>query len=282
MATLSRVWLTFLVFLFLVPPVVADTLRVTIVSDIIENGKPKDKDTEIISIDGDKKVRLEFLGKEKKVSNNSPYLLTIDGGNTWVIGNKQEAYCAEMNTGEFFQYLGSLALKVEGVTNLKINEPRVKKVLEQKGPKILGYPTTHVRLVTTATAKATILTKKIDYKLHLTDDTWYSTEMEMHPVRKRWLEALSNSGYPQLDKMFDQWAANIKGSILKQESVMKLTNVIKHEEEITTQKTRIVTVEKLKSAEIQKDTFAMPKCKPISKKEMLNTAKLLFDKGKIL
>ena len=282
MDTQSRLWLMLLSFLFIALPVAADPLRVTIVTDIVEKGEPKDKDTEIITIDGDKKVRLEFLGEEEKPSNNTPYLLTTDGGNTWVIGNKQEAYCAQMETGEFFQYLGSLALKVEGIANLEITDPQVKKVLEQKGPKILGYPTTHVRLVTTAAGKASILFQKFDYKVHITDDIWYSPELEMHPVRKRWLEALSNSGYPQLDKLIDQWAANLNGSILKQESVMKLTNVIKNEEEITTQQSRIVTVENLKPTDIPKDTFDMPTCKSISKKEMRDTAKELFDKGKLL
>ena len=282
MDTQSRLWLMLLSFLFIALPVAADPLRVTIVTDIVEKGEPKDKDTEIITIDGDKKVRLEFLGEEEKPSNNTPYLLTNDGGNMWVIGNKQEAYCAQMETGEFFQYLGSLALKVEGIANLEITDPQVKKVLEQKGPKILGYPTTHVRLVTTAAGKASILFQKFDYKVHITDDIWYSPELEMHPVRKRWLEALSNSGYPQLDKLIDQWAANLNGSILKQESVMKLTNMIKNEEEITTQKSRIVTVDKLKPTDIPKDTFDMPKCKSISKKEMRDTAKELFNKGKLL
>lgn len=282
MTTQYRVWLTFLFFLFIALPVAADPLRVTIVTDIVEKGEPKDKDTEIITIDGEKKVRLEFLGEEEKASNSTPYLLTTDGGNTWVIGNKQEAYCAQMDTGEFFQYLGSLALKVEGIANLEITDPRVKKVLEQEGPKILGYPTTHVRLVTTAAGKASIFFQKFDYKVHITDDIWYSTELEMHPVRKRWLESLSNSGYPQLDKLIDQWAANLNGSILKQESVMKLTNVIKNEEEITTQKSRIVTVEKLKPADISTDTFDIPKCKSISNKEMRDTAKELFNKGKLL
>ena len=115
---------------------------------------------------------------------------SVDGGHTWVIGNKQEAFCAHMDTGEFFSYLGSLALKVEGIANLEITDPQVNKILEEKGPNIHGYPTTHVRLVTTAAGKAAVLFKKYDYKVHITDDIWYSTNLEMHPVRKRWLEAL--------------------------------------------------------------------------------------------
>ena len=282
MTPYSRIWIMLLVFLFVALPVAAETLRVTIVTDMVEKDKPKDKDTEIITIDGDKKVRIELLGKEEKPSDTTPYLLTIDGGNNWVIGNKQEAYCAQMDTKEFFQYLGSLALKVEGIANMEITDPQVKKVLEQKGPKILGYPTTHVRLVTTAAGKASVVFQKYDYKVQITDDIWYSDDLAMHPVRKCWLEALSNSGYPQLDTLIDQWATNIPGAILKQESVMKLTNVIKNEEETHSENTRVVSVEKLKPSDVPKQTFGMPACKSISKKEMRGTAKDLFDKGKLL
>jgi len=276
-----RIWITFLTFLFMALPVVADTLRVTIVTDIVEKDK-KETDTEIITIDGDKKVRIEFLGKEKQPSDTTPYLLTINGGNTWIIGNKAEAFCAQMETGAFFTYLGSLALKVEGIANLEITDPKVKQVHEKKGPNILNYPTTHVRLVTTASGKATVLFKKYEYKVHITDDIWYTTKMEMHPVRKRWLEALSQSGYKQLDMLIDQWAANLPGAILKQESVIKVTNIIKNKEDISTEKTQVVTIEKLNPADIPKQTFNMPKCKTISKKEMRDTAKDLFEKGRLL
>lgn len=277
----SRIWITLLIFLFITLPVIADTLRATIVTDFVEQEK-KETDTEIITIDGDKKLRMEFLGAEKKLSDKTPYLLTVDGGNTWIIGNKAEAFCAQMDTGEFFTYLGSLALKVEGIANLEITDPKVKKVHEKKGPNILDYPTTHVRLVTTAAGKASVLFKKYEYKVHITDDIWYSTEMEMHPVRKRWLEALSQSGYKQLDMLIDQWVANLPGAILKQESVIKVTNVIKNKEDIYSEKTRIVTIEKLKPSDISKQIFDMPKCKTISKKEMRDTAKDLFEKGKLL
>jgi len=118
--------------------------------------------------------------------------------------------------------------------------------------------------------------------VHITDDILYSTEMEMHPVRKRWLEALSQSGYKQHDMLIDQWLAQLPGAILKQESVVKVTNVIKNEEDTYSEKTRVVTVEKLKPSDIPKQTFDMPKCKTISKKEMRDTAKDLFEKGKLL
>ena len=99
--------------------------------------------------------------------------------------------------------------------------------MEEKGPKILDYPTTHVRLATTAAGKAAAMFKNYDYKVHITDDIWYTTKEEVHPVRKRWLEALSRSGDKQLDVLIVQWVANLPGAILKQESVIKVTNVIR-------------------------------------------------------
>ena len=280
MTTSTRIWISLLTFIFMVLPVAADTLRATIETEMVEEDK-KERDTEIVTIAGDKKVRLEFLGEEKKPSDKTPYLLTIDGGKTWVIGNKAEAFCAQMKTAEFFQYLGHLAIKYGGLVNLEIAEPKVKKVLEEKGPDIHGYPTKHMRLETTAAGKAAAGFKKYDYQIHITDDIWYTPKLEVHPVRKRWLEALSQSGYKQLDMLIDQWAANLAGAVLKQESKIKVTNVIKKEEEIISETTRIVTLEKLKPSDLPKHTFQMPQCKKISKKEMRKTAMDLFEKGKI-
>ena len=109
MATHSRIGITLLASLFMALPVSADTLRATIVTDIVE--------------------------KDKKPSDKTPYLLTIDGGNTWVIANKAEAFCAQMDTAEFFRYLGSLAIKFESIVNLDITEPQVKKVHEKRARK---------------------------------------------------------------------------------------------------------------------------------------------------
>ena len=94
--------------------------------------------------------------------------------------------------------------------------------------------------------------------------------------------ALSQSGYKQLDTLIDQWASNLPGAILKQESVIKVTNIIKNKDDIYNEKTRVVKIEKLKPSDIQRHTFEMPKCKQISKKEMRDTAKDLLEKGKIL
>jgi len=281
MATHTRIWITLLTLLFMSLPVAADILRATIVTDVVEEDK-KTKDNEIMTADGDQKVRLEMLGEEKKPTDKTPYLLTVDGGKTWVIGNKAEAFCAQMDTAEFFQYLGQLAVKYGGLLNLDIADPEIKKVLEEKGPDMLGYPTQHIRLETTAAAKASAVFKKYDYQVHITDDIWYTPKMEIHPVRKRWLEALSQSGYKELDSLADQWANNLSGAVLKQESEIKITNVIKQKEDIIRETTRIVTLEKLKPTDLPEHTFQMPKCKKISKKEMRKTAMDLFERGKIL
>lgn len=280
MATHSRTWIMFLAFLFIVVPVAADTQRATIVTEIEEEGK-KVTGTEIITIDGANKARIDVLGEEKKPSDKTPYLLTVDGGNTWLIGNKQKAYCAQMDTTKFFQYLGGLARKFGSIASLEIQDPKVTKVLEEKSPKLLGFPTRHVRLVTTARGKA-VLVKSYDYKIHVTDDIWYTTQMDLHPVRKRWLEAMSQSGFKQLDTLIDQRVANLAGPILKQDSVIKVTNVVNNKDDLITKKTRVVNFEKLKLSDIPEQTFHMPSCNKISKKEMRDMAKDLFERGKML
>jgi len=74
MTPYSRIWISLLVFLFVALPVAAETLRATIVTDMVEKDKPKDKDTEIITIDGEKKVRVSSCWVKRK---NHPTLHLI-------------------------------------------------------------------------------------------------------------------------------------------------------------------------------------------------------------
>jgi hypothetical protein len=82
--------------------------------------------------------------------------------------------------------MGQLLFKVKRWTNLEVTDPKVEKVLEEEGPKLLGYPTSHIRLVTTAGIKASVVVKKFRFHLQITDDVWIATQLEIHPIVQQW------------------------------------------------------------------------------------------------
>ena len=149
----------------------------------------------------------------------------------------------------------------------------MEKVLEQAGPELLGYATKHVRLVTTAGIKASVLVKKFQYTLKITDDIWLAPQLEIHPIERQWINAQTNTGFKQLDRMLDSWNKQLTATILKQEAVIWLKDHVKKEETTKTEKIEITSIEKLDPSKIPEETFLMPKCEKVSRKEMEKTAK---------
>ena len=272
--------LFFLICIFINLPIFAATV-VNIEIELTDNGKTKKKN-EIITIDGDK-ARLDFLGEAKERTDKTPYLLTVDGGKSWVLGNtyKGEFYCANVDPQSFFKNIGEIVTNVMELVNPKVFDIKVNKTKEAPGPKILEFPTTHVQLVTTANAQATFMFKKYEYNLKITDDVWYTTKLEIQPFRKRWMEALTQSGYEKLDNMFADWTKKVPGPILKLETQVVLKNVKKNETDTQKEKAEITSFKEVKASELPKGTFDVPKCKDINQTQLESTAKDMAKEGKL-
>ena len=271
----------FLVLCMFVSLPVFSATEVIVEIKLTEDGKSLTK-KEIITVDGDK-ARLDFLGEAKERTDKTRYMLTIDGGKSWVLGNtyKGEYYCANVDPAKFFKAIGEIVTDVMALVNPKVFEIKVDKTKEEPGPKILGHSTTHVQLVTTAKAQATFMFKKYEYTLKVTDDLWYTKDLEIQPFRKRWMEALKQSGYDKLDKMFSDWSKQLLGPILKLETEVVLTNVSKNESQTQKQKAEITSFKELKSNELQKGIFTVPKCENINQTQLESTAKDMAKEGKL-
>ncbi|WP_455374835.1 hypothetical protein [Kaarinaea lacus] len=270
----------FTICIFFGLPVYAASV-IAIDVEITKDGQPRKK-SEIVTIDGDR-ARIDFLGEVKKRIATTPYLLTIDGGKSWVLGNslKGEFYCANVDPVDFFKKIGVIVTDVVALVNPKVLDIKVEKKREEKGPRIMDFPTTYVQLVTTATGEATFMFKKYKYTMKVTDDIWYTNEVEVQPFRKRWFEALTQSGYEKLDQAFTDWASGLSGPILKLESEIIITNVIKNESDTQKEKAVITSIKEVKTNDLAKDTFTVPKCENINQKQLESTAKEMAKEGKL-
>ncbi len=237
------------------------------------------KETEIATVDGDK-ARIEIRGADGEKKPDTPYLLTLDGGETWITsGIEGDPVCSKINTTEFFREIGALITRLDRLVGADVDPPKVEKVLEEPGPDILGYPTTHIRLVSSVTVRARIFFKKFEYTLEITDELWYTPQIEVHPIERKWFNAMIQTGHEQLDDLLKAQVDKIGGTILKQESLIRLINVIKNEEQERTERATITSIEQLKPDEIPADTFTTTECKNISNKQMKKVAKYLFIPG---
>lgn len=270
--------LALITLLFTVFTVEAGT-RAVIEVEIIK-GDNIEKSFEIVSFD-EKRFRIDILGEDKKKTEQTPYIMTVNNGENWVIGDKpkDKFYCSEMQTEEFFKNLGDQVTNAIEFFNVKAESPTVKQILEEPGPEILGYKTTHVQIETNARAYAWFLFLKFEYSVKIIDDLWYTTDIEMHPVRKKWINALTQSGNSIIDSLFADFTAKLPGPVLKKESVVSITDARKKETKTQTIRTVITEVDELESGELD-EIFKMPECQTMDDDEVQEKANLIFSTGR--
>ena len=247
----------------------------------VTKGDNVEKSTQIITYD-EKRGRIDLPGANKEVTEETPYIMTVNSGETWVMGDKQKDmfYCSEMQTEEFFKNIGGQFTDAIEFFNVKAESPSVKKVLEEPGPEILGFKTTHIQFETNAKAYAWFLFIKFEYSVKIIDDIWYATDVELHPIKRKWLNALTQSGNSIIDTLFNELTSKISGPILKEEMVVDITNARKKETKTQKILTVVTQIEELKSSELD-EVFKMPKCKMMDDDEVQEKAKSLFSARKI-
>ncbi|NNJ95939.1 MAG: hypothetical protein HKP12_02140 [Gammaproteobacteria bacterium] len=244
-------------------------------------GDNVEKHVEVITFD-DTRFRIDFLGPDMKRTDESPYIMTVDNGESWVLGSKpkKQFYCSSMQTEEFFKNIGSQVTDAIDFFNVKADSPVVKQTLEEPGPEIQGFKTTHVRVETNARAYAKFLFVKFEYTVKIVDDLWYTTDVEIHPIRKKWIHALMRSDNQIIDNLFADYTKNLGGPVLKSESVVDITNVRKKKTDTQKERTELTSVKELTSEELDK-IFQMPKCEPMDDDDVKDNAQGLLSAGKL-
>ena len=70
---------------------------------------------------------------------------------------------------------------------------------------------------------------------------------------------------------------HLPATVLKQESVFEIEDLVKKEESTKVEKITITSIEKLDPSKIPAELFDMPKCKKVSRKKMQAAAKSMFE-----
>jgi hypothetical protein len=250
----------------------------------VENieGDTVTKHVEILTFD-DQRFRIDFVGEDRKITKETSYIMTVDGGESWVMGDKPKDrfYCSSMKTDEFFKNLGGQVTHAVDKFNVNAATPTVKKILEEPGPDILGFKTTHVRLESDARAHAWFLFFKFEYTVKIVSDLWYTTDVEIHPIRKKWINALTQSGNNIIDDLFIGVTSKLPGPVLKKEAVMDITNVRKKKVKTEKQNTMAISIEEIRPDELDK-LFKLPECEHMDDDEIQEKGKALFGAGRIM
>lgn len=251
--------------------------RVTYLVNLTEDEKTV-VETQILTLDGDR-ARVDLPGAEE-VSASTPYLLTIDGGDNWVLADDDDAFCTNMETDKFFKDVGSSIRRLGKLVGLKVAPVEMTKVSEEPGPTIVGHSTMHVRLESTTGGEARVLIKKYEYAAKISGDIWYSTELEMHPIRRKWIAATAQSGIPVLDELIEKWKEHVQGAVAKQITVVELSDLVKNKTSTTREEIEVTEIEELDLAQLPEDVFQLPDCTD-DRTSVTDAAKKMFNLGQM-
>lgn len=247
--------------------------RTTIVTTILR-GDNTEKRTDIFTVDGHKARLNMYFGKEPTAATTST-MLTVDGGKTWFLTDPgvNKTVCTKWDTTSFFKGMGELLSYAQELLGADVKDSAVKVTLDEPGPKLLGHATRHLKLRYSLNAVAWILIIKREYTLEFHDEVWYSPDLKLSNIEQAWLNAMSKTGFNQLDRLSTKWNQKVNGTVIRMISDVTIHNVTKNEKRHKQERMEITKLEEMKSTELPAGTFKVPACNKVSKDEMEEAAK---------
>lgn len=226
-------------------------------------------------IDGNA-ARIDIRTGTREQTQPKGSMLTTDGGKTWAVVEGSDAVCGTWDMAAYYRKAGSLLETVERWFNVTVKEAKVEVASREPGPAILGFATTHVRIVSRLKATARVLFIQREIHLQITDDVWYAPEVGVEPVEQRWLDAMQKTGYDQLDRMTGAALAAVGGFVLKQKTVAVAREPRKNRERAKVDEISVTKFERTAPDAVADELRPLPGCKPVSDEQLEEAAKDLL------
>jgi hypothetical protein len=199
-------------------------------------------------IDGDR-ARVEFMESGNPMTPKGAYLTTTDGGATARLVNPAAKTYAKWDMDAMASMAGSMMKMV----NMTFSTPKVEKLLEEKGEKIAGQPTTHARYRTSYSMDVTMMGFKQSTE-HVKEEELWMTDALKDKAATLWTQQREvKTGNEELDALIKAQQKTVEGFPLKTVAVTRQTR--QGATEVTTV---TMEVKELKPAEPDDDLFAVP------------------------
>ena len=157
------------------------------------------------------RVKIEFSESGNPLMGAGSYLLSSDGGQkVFLVNPKNKTY----STWDISGMMGMAGGMME-MMNMKFKNCRVEKLLEEKGPALLGQPTTHYRYRTSYTMEMNLMGMAMASDTVKDEDLWITTALKDAGL-SLWLNQQNNkTGNEQLDSMISAEMSKARGFPLK-------------------------------------------------------------------
>jgi hypothetical protein len=156
-------------------------------------------------------ARMEFLHSDLPELGSGTYLVSSDGGDTVFLVNPKERTFERWDINGMGQNMANMMRTFRGEMKVKFEEPKVEKLLEEKGPPMHGMPTRHFRYRTSYRAS---LADTETIATVMEEDIW-TTDAIAEPGVKVFLDKRPSTGDEQLDRILNAEMSKVSGFPLK-------------------------------------------------------------------
>jgi len=271
---LSKVFtLALTLALFASPALAAHRAEVQV--EMIGDEKKEVLELEVITEGNSGLIRL--LKSSMAGAKPGTYLVTRDAGLSWHIFGPRQAKCSQWKTEDLAAVVGGFLNKLGNWADLRLVEPKISKILEEKGKPLLGYATRHHRFEISFTLKASFLFRDYKYRVIRLIDLWSTSELSATTLTN-WLQELPiRTGHKHFDILTAEGVNKVRGVILKERL---LETVIDIDGKVTKTDLReqVTRLEKTNTPEVFKNHYVLPKCKQLTRDDLGDHVKPLIDK----
>ncbi len=238
-----------LVCLFMAATAPATQAGLVMKSVVSSDGKDKDSDSQnarmTISVQ-DKGMRMDYVESNNPQFKKGDCVITADGGQTFFIVQAQDKTYMPFDT--------AMAGGVMSMMNLKASDTKSELLLDEAGPKILGYPTRHTKVLLSYIMEMNFMGMKQKNQISQEMETWATTQIDASPF-EAWAKNMARSmGNKEIDELMKMSMKHAKGVPLK--AISAITTTEKGGKKTT--KTTVTEVIEIKEQPLSLKLFQIP------------------------
>jgi hypothetical protein len=206
-------------------------------------------------VDGPK-ARIDYLKSAADTGVKSgSYLLTKDGGKTIYMVDAENKSYLKMDIDKLASQVGDFMNAAGAFVRIKFSDPKFKTILNERGPKMFGLPTRHVKTETSYTVTAFVFGRRNVTTVSRQEEMWVTMKLKDSGMQIWTQQRRIKTGNKGLDKMIESETKRIKGIPLKLKSVTT-TKQSNGKSETSTVMTEITS---LKQVSVDAGKFEIPR-----------------------
>lgn len=155
---------------------------------------------------------------------NGGYLLTRDGGKTVTMVDPKKKSYTKWDIDKLAGMAGSIMQGTGGLLNMSVTNHKNEKLLDEKGPKLLGIPTRHYKFRTSYTMSMSVMGFAQVSKVATEQEIWAGQGLA-DDATALWQRVTSfKTGIEDIDKLVSAETGKVKGFPLKTIVVSRTTD----------------------------------------------------------